>query len=313
MAESTRYFYGPVLSRRLGRSYGVDIVPLKVCSLDCVYCQLGSVSRPTLKRKPYVPATELLREFDRCTPPDLQADFVTISGSGEPTLNSDLGAIVKGIKQAVDIPVAVLTNGTLFYLDDVRAACAQADLVLPSLDAGDEQTFRKMNRPHADLSIESHIDGLCRFRQEYAGPIWLEVFLVEGLNTGPTEIQAIKEAVERIRPDKVQLNTAARPTAEPGLRGPSASRLEEIAALLGPSCEVIGRPGAGQHIVGGEMKAEDLLSMLKRRPCTLEEICRTLNMTANEVLKHVGRLTEQGLVETLERDGARYFAARRQK
>ncbi|GAG36098.1 unnamed protein product, partial [marine sediment metagenome] len=167
----------------------------------------------------------------------LEADFITIAGSGEPTLNLRLGELIDGIKKITNIPVAVLTNGTLLYKKDVRADCAKADVVMPSLDAGNEQTFQKVNRPHKDISIENLISGLCAFRDEFVGRIWLEVFFVEGLNTDAEQIIKIRDAIERIRPDKVQLNTAVRPTADADIKRLDTKKLQAIAARLGPKCE----------------------------------------------------------------------------
>jgi wyosine [tRNA(Phe)-imidazoG37] synthetase (radical SAM superfamily) len=183
VTEEKKYLYGPVPSRRLGRSLGVDIVPFKVCPLDCIYCQLGRTVDKTVERKEYVSIEPVLAELKDRLAEDLQADFITISGSGEPTLNSGLGRLIEGIKKITDIPVAVLTNGALFTDKSVRADCLQADVVLPSLDAGDEVAFRKINRQHPDINIEKLITGLCEFRNEFSGRIWLEVFFVEGLNT----------------------------------------------------------------------------------------------------------------------------------
>ncbi|MHC4423584.1 MAG: radical SAM protein, partial [Planctomycetota bacterium] len=188
MAEEKKYVFGPVPSRRLGRSLGVDIVPFKVCTLDCVYCQLGSTINKTIERKEYIPIEPVLAELKDRLDGGLQADFITVSGSGEPTLNSRLGELIDGIKKITDIPVAILTNGTLLYRGDVRADCAKADVVVPSLDAGDEETFRKINHPCSDISIEKLVSGLCAFRKEFAGQIWLEVFLAEDLNTNAEQI-----------------------------------------------------------------------------------------------------------------------------
>jgi len=233
VAEEKKYLYGPVPSRRLGYSLGVDIVPIKACTLDCIYCQLGRTANKTIERRDYVPGEAVLAELKEKLAEGLTADFITISGSGEPTLNSQLGELIDGIKKITDIPVAILTNGTLLHRQDVRADCARADVVVPSLDAADEQTFQKVNRPHRDISIEKLISGLQTFRNEFAGRIWLEVFFVEDFNTDAEQIAKIKNAIEQIRPDKVQLNTAVRPTAEPGVKRLDAKKLRAIAAQLG--------------------------------------------------------------------------------
>jgi wyosine [tRNA(Phe)-imidazoG37] synthetase (radical SAM superfamily) len=309
VAEEKKYLYGPVPSRRLGRSLGIDIVPFKVCTLDCVYCQLGGTTEKTLRRRDYVPVEAVLAELKDKLAEGLEADFISISGSGEPTLNSRLGELIEGIKKITNIPVAILTNGTLLYKQDVRADCAKADVVLPSLDAGDEQIYQRINRPDAGLSIEKLISGLCAFRNEFPGRIWLEVFFIEGFNTDNEQIAKIKDAIDRIRPDKVQLNTAVRPTAEPGIKSIDAEKLQAIAEELGEKCEVIADfspAGQGRHIEG---KAEDLLSMLKRRPCSLSDICSALGISRDEALKYITHFQQQGVLNSEKKDGVIFFKA----
>jgi wyosine [tRNA(Phe)-imidazoG37] synthetase (radical SAM superfamily) len=300
-------------------------VPLKVCTLDCVYCQLGRTSEKTIERKEYAPVGPVLAELKERLAEGVKPNFITISGSGEPTLNSKLGEIVDGIRKITDIPVAILTNGTLLCRADVRKDCAKADVVMPSLDAGDDECFRKINRPHRDISIESLIEGLCAFRKEFAGRIWLEVFFVEGLNTDSVQIAKIRAAVERIRPDKVQLNTAVRPAAEPQIKRVTAEKLQNIAAQLGKNCKVIAdfSPQRHQEQLEGKSaaqrvdksaiqtadKAEYVLSMLKRRPCSLDDICAGLDMRRNEVLKWIDHFQKQGVVRTHTKDGIVFFKA----
>ena len=307
MTSEKKYFYGPVPSRRLGRSYGVDIVPFKVCTLDCVYCQLGKTTDRTIKRKDYGPIEPILAELRETLAEGLEADFITIAGSGEPTLNSRLGELIDGIKKITDIPVAILTNGTLLYKEDVRADCANADVLMPSLDAGDEQTFQRINQPHRDISIENVISGLCAFRDEFAGRIWLEVFFVEGLNTDAEQIAKIRDAIELIRPDKIQLNTAVRPTAEADIMKLDAEKLQAIAARLGPKCEVVADFSLSHHGKSFGNKAEDVLSILKRRPCSLNDICSGLGIGRNEALKYVTGLQHKGIIHSEKKDGRIFF------
>jgi wyosine [tRNA(Phe)-imidazoG37] synthetase (radical SAM superfamily) len=287
----------------------VDIVPAKVCTLDCVYCQIGKTTEKTIERREFVAVKEVLAELKQRIAQGLRADFITISGSGEPTLHSRLGGVIDGIKEITDIPVAVLTNGTLLYRQDVRADCAKADVVLPSLDAGDEQDFQKVNRPHKDISIGKLISGLCAFRNEFSGQIWLEVFLVEGLNTGAEQIARIKDAIQLIRPDRVQLNTAVRSTAEASVRRPDAAKLRDIAASLGANCEVVPDFSPLHRSTGLESRAEDVLSMLKRRPCSLTDICSGLGIHRNEALKHVSHLQQRGLIGSENKGGIILFKA----
>jgi wyosine [tRNA(Phe)-imidazoG37] synthetase (radical SAM superfamily) len=320
LARKEKYLFGPVPSRRLGRSLGVDIVPYKVCTLDCVYCQVGRSTEITIERKEYVPIEAVISELKNRIAAGLQADFITISGSGEPTLHGKLGDLIDKIKKITNIPVAVLTNGTLLFDASVRADCSKADVVLPSLDAADQTTFQKINRPHRGISIEKLISGLCQFRREYKGQIWLEVFFVEGINTGDEQIAKIKEAISQIQPDKVQLNTAARPTAEAAVKKVKAEKLQAIAAQLGPTAEVIADFSFHAHRKDSKnetyespdekSKAETLFSVLKRRPCSVDDLCSGLGWHRNEVLKYVAGLQQTGVVISEEKDGVIFFRAK---
>ena len=323
MAERKNYLYGPVPSRRLGRSLGVDIVPFKVCSLDCVYCQLGRTLEKTVERGDYVPIESVLAELKQALAERIEVDYISIAGSGEPTLHARLGELIDGIKQVTDIPVAIITNGTLFYRPDVRTDCAKADVVMPSLDAADEETFRQINCPCPGINVEKVISGLRAFREEFAGQIWLEVFFVEGVNTGRDQIARIREAIERIRPDKVQLNTAVRPTADPSVRRVDAETLHRIAGLLGSRCEVVADPSPAHHqaLIDKEPQsapgttaattstAQSLLSMLKRRPCSLNDIRASLGLSRNEALKHISDLQSRGLIQSEKRGASTYYKA----
>ena len=302
-----KYLFGPVPSRRLGLSLGVDIVPLKACTLDCIYCQLGKSSQKTIQRKSYVPVETVLKELIERIKLGLHADYITMSGSGEPTLNADLGNLITGIKEITDIPVAVLTNGTLLYDASVRRDCAKADVVLPSLDAADEHTFQKINRPHCSLNLEKLIDGLIAFRKDYPGRIWLEVFLIEGLNTDAQQIARISAIIKRIAPDKVQLNTAVRPTTEAGIKMVAHDKLADIAVQLGGNAEVIADFEALGLESVGRTDRENLLEMLKRRPCSLDDICAGLGISRNEALKHLGYLQQQAIISTENRDGKIFY------
>ena len=309
VALQKKYLFGPVPSRRLGLSLGVDIVPFKVCTLDCIYCQLGGTTKKTIERKDYVPIEPVLAELEDKVAKGLVADFITFSGSGEPTLNVRLGEFISAVKDVSDIPVAVLTNGTLLYREDVRADCAKADVVLPSLDAGDQQVFEKINRPHKEISIEKVINGLCAFRKEFAGQIWLEVFVVEGLNTDAEQVENIKDIIKRICPEKVQLNTAVRPTVLSGIRRAKVETLQAIARQLGNKAEVIADFCPTEYGRDIESQAEDVLSMLKRRPCSLEDICSGLGLARNEVLKYIAHFQQQGCLDSEQRDGTVFFRA----
>ncbi len=300
--EQIRYVYGPVPSRRLGRSLGVDIVPPKICTLDCVYCQIGRTTQKSTIRRDFIDIDAVVAELRDRLSEGVTADYITIGGSGEPTLNSRLGELIDRIRGLTAIPVALLTNGTLFDRADVRSESAKADVVIPSLDAGDPQAFEAVNRPAPDISIEKVVSGLGRFRDEFRGQIWLEVFLIEGMNTSPEQLARLKDLIARIRPDKVQLNSAVRPAAEEGIEPIGVQRLAAIARQIGGNCEIIGAAPAGGASRHEHRACADVLSMLKRRPCSLEDICAGLGIGRNEAVKDIAQLREQGAI-TSERQG----------
>jgi wyosine [tRNA(Phe)-imidazoG37] synthetase (radical SAM superfamily) len=305
--EGTRYIYGPVPSRRLGMSLGVDIVPAKICTLDCVYCQVGRTTEKSTTRQDFLDISAVLAELKDRLAQDVAVDYVTIGGSGEPTLNSRLGDLIDGIRRITRIPVAILTNGTLLYRPDVRADCAKADVVVPSLDAGDEAVFEKVNRPARDISIDKLVDGMRRFRSEYAGQIWLEVFLIEGVNTDAEQIAKLKRIIEEVKPDRVQLNSAVRPAAEKGIEAIAEDRLAAIAREIGPNCEVIGAAPPARSDRHVQHTRADVISMLKRRPCSLQDICTGLGITRSEAMQHLTTLLETGAFVPESKGGVTYY------
>jgi wyosine [tRNA(Phe)-imidazoG37] synthetase (radical SAM superfamily) len=305
--ETAKYVYGPVPSRRLGLSLGVDIVPLKTCCLSCIYCQLGRTPALTVDRRAYIPVEAVAADVaaalhDRPTP-----DFVTISGSGEPTLHSQLGELIDRIRTLTHLPVALITNGALLWRPEVRADCTRADVVLPSLDAGDPDMFARINRPHPEVTFARLVAGLKAFRREYDGQIWLEVFLVHGANDTEEAVRAIARVAAEVKPDRVQLNTAVRPTAEAGLEPVSPERLAALAALFDPPGEVIADYHRPQVAASGSAGAEDVLQMLSRRPATVEDVALGLGLRQEDVARWVAELKQAGRIADEVRSGRRYY------
>jgi len=302
-----RYLFGPVPSRRLGLSLGVDLVPFKTCTQNCLYCQLGRDGNLILERKVYVPPQDVLSEIKQWLTEGAAADYITISGSGEPTLHSQLGRIIKGIHSLTKIPVALITNGSLFWIPEVRKECSEADVVLPSLDSGDPKTFEEINHPHPDLDFSKFVDGLRQFRNEYKGPIWLEVFFCEGINTSTDSILNLKRLIEKIQPDRVQLNTAVRPTAHPDVRPVDKDKLQSIAVQLRPDAEVIADFSSQQIPEVFAASEQKILDTLRRRPCGLEELCISLQISPNLAAKHLQYLQEKGQIRIENRKGKNFY------
>ena len=295
------HLYGPVPSRRLGRSLGVDIVPLKVCSYDCVYCQLGRTTRLTAEPEELVDADEVMSELERWLAKGNTADYITFAGSGEPTLNSDLGAMISRTRELTDIPSAVITNGALLSDLSVIQGVSEADLIVPSLDAGTEETFRRINRPCEGLTLEMVVEGLRLLRQEFAGAIWLEVMLVRDLNDSDAELAAISAVISGLGPDKVQINTVERPSRSGGVSAVSPETLEKAREILGPSSEVITAQPDDRQAVRVEGSKSEVLQLLKRRPCTLGDIIAGTGLHVNEVVKILRNLITDGLIESVGR------------
>jgi wyosine [tRNA(Phe)-imidazoG37] synthetase (radical SAM superfamily) len=303
------YTYGPVPSRRLGRSLGVDLVPLKTCNLNCVYCQLGATPQTTMERRDYCPPQEVVADVRTRLAEIPPPDYVTLGGSGEPTLHRSFGEIADGVRAACDVPVALLTNGCLFSRPEVRSACRSVDLVLPSLDAGDEETFRRVNRPHPDLALEALVSGLAALRAEFAGQIWLEVFIVEGLNTSDEQLAATEACIDRIRPDRVQINTAVRPPAEAGVGAASEEMLERVRRSLGHDAEIIAPAPPLGDIPGAAARKEDVLALLRRRPCTPADVASGLGIHPPEVAKYLRALLDEGSIVRRQRLYDTYYEA----
>jgi len=305
MPEKTKpYIYGPVPSRRLGRSLGVDLVPFKTCTYDCIYCQLGRTTNKTVQRKEWVPLDRVLAQLKAKL--QRKPDYITLAGSGEPTLHSRIGELIVRIKEVTDIPVAVLTNGSLLWIPDVREALMAADLVVPSLDAGSGELFRYVNRPHTDIVFGKMLEGLARLREEYTGPYWLEVFLLSGVTTVEAQLNMLSHSIKLIGPDKVQLNTVTRPPAEEYAEPVPRERLEQIAGQVSDIAEVVAAFPHEEATGSLRSNHEDIVNLLKRRPCSEQDIAAGLGIHVNEVAKQVDRLVSEGRVRTMRYHGTLY-------
>lgn len=306
MKKTRKYVFGPVPSRRLGRSLGVDLVPYKTCTYDCVYCQLGFTNDKTITRQDYVPVDEVIKEVAEGLSEGVKPDYITLSGSGEPTLHSGIGSVIRKIKDLTDIPIAVLTNGSLLWLPQVRREISAADLVIPSLDAASPEIFSRINQPHSKIKFEQFVEGLIAFRKEYRGQIWLEIFLVKGINDTENEISGLVELAKKIKPDVIQLNTATRPPADPNIQAVKEEKLKEIALRFTPAAQVIA------HFIPPKKDMErgcldDIMSMCRRRPCTARDIADAFNLNMAEVTKYLGLLKSEGKIETKEANKKTYF------
>lgn len=292
-----RHVFGPVPSWRLGRSLGVDPVPLKTCNWNCIYCQLGR-SRPMIDtRKVWVPVEDLVREVMsavRAHAGDI--DWITVVGSGEPTLHSELGAVIRSVHARTDIPIAVITNGSLLHMAEVRRHLKIAQAVLPSLDAGDAELYRRIARPLGSASFERLVEGLVQFRAEYRGALWVEVMLVRGVNDSDEALERLCEVLERVRPHQIHLNVPTRPPAEPWVEAPTPARLAHARARLARVAPTFAPKTAHAQIRGPQSDLPTtLLEVVTRHPMTIAELSGLLPAHAYEQV--------QAAIAQLEADG----------
>ena len=299
--------FGPVPSRRLGFSLGVDTIPFKTCSLDCTYCQLGRTINKTIQRKEYIAADDILREIEEVLREGKRIDYITFSGSGEPTLNSEIRRMISRIKELTSIPLAILTNGTLLYRPRIREDLMEADLVIPSLDTVTQEIFEMVNRPHPSLKIEKVITGIDSFSQEFNGKVWLEIMVVKGINDSLEEIEKAAQVIKQMNLEKIQLNTVVRPPAEEFARPLTREDLNNIKTVLGKKCEIIAEFKRATQKAYKRDVEKRILSMVKRRPVTLVDISHSLGLHRNEIIKYVEALEKKHQVKTEVHSGERYY------
>lgn len=309
-----KHLFGPVPSRRLGMSLGVDLVPHKVCTLNCIYCECGPTTNLTMDRKEYVPVKEVAEELRHFFSHNPDPDYITFSGAGEPTLNINMGEVLAFLKDIrPEVPAAVLTNGTLFSDAAVRNELMLADLVLPSLDAATSDALRKINRPRKELDVEGYIGGLVEFRKEFHGKIWLEVFILPGYNDDHQNIESLREAIKAIAPDKVQLNTLDRPGVIGRLRPATNEELETLAGIWNLKDVEIVVPATVRHRSTAYRSDTEnaILETITRRPCTLNDIQQILGIHVNVINKYLSALKESGHVETVRQERGIFYQIRK--
>ena len=265
------YILGPVHSRRLGKSLGIDLIPAKTCTHNCIYCQIMiNTTNKTLNRKEWVPFDEVIQQVKaklNCKP-----DTITITGCGETTLFSPIGELVDKLKSLTDTKIAVLTNGSLLWMPEVQKELKNVDIVMPNLDAGDEKTYQKVNRPHKALSFKEVVDGLISFREVFSKQYWLEIFLLKGITANDGQIEKLHKITERISPDRIQFNTVTKPTWEYCPGAVSREEMKYYCKLFGNKAEVIADYNKIVTDKDFSISKEDLIGLLKKKPCTLNDI-----------------------------------------
>ncbi len=304
------YLFGPVPSRRLGISLGIDLVPHKTCSFNCIFCECGRTTNLTTERREYVPTADVIAELDRYLSGKPVLDYITFSGSGEPTLHIGIGDIVRHLKKHhPEYRLALLTNASLLHDSEVRNAIMDIDVIVPSLNAASQKVFMKINRPDPVLKVEDIIRGLELLRAEYDGEIWLEIFIVPGLNDQTEELDLLKKAIDRIKPDRIQLNTLDRPGVVDWIRPATHEEMEHIITHLGhPSIEITGTSAERANVpCFSEDLEEAIIQTLRRRPCTIDDLTSILGLHQSEINKYLQYLLDSNIiVEKIESRGIFY-------
>jgi wyosine [tRNA(Phe)-imidazoG37] synthetase (radical SAM superfamily) len=307
-----KHVFGPVPSRRLGRSLGIDPIPLKTCNWNCVYCQLGRTKPLVNNRKHYVAPDEIVAQVKDALAAHRKGDidWVTFVGSGEPLLHAGLGGMIREVKALTELPVAVITNGTLFHQKEIRKEIAEADAVLPSMDAGSPDLYLKINRPHPDITFERLLNGLIAFREHYQGWLWLETMLVRGMNDTEEALGDLAEALRQIQSDEVHLNVPTRPPAETWVRPPRQERMIMAAAILGDIARVV-QPAGGTFDLSGDQDIIDaIVGIVTRHPMRQDELENALaKWTPGQVGRALEELSGSGKAQLVERHGIRYWSA----
>lgn len=291
--------FGPVPSRRLGRSLGIDVIPAKTCSYDCIYCESGPTTHLTTNRRSFVSPEQVIEDLHRYFRQYPQgADVLTFSSAGEPTLYEPLGELVRAIKKHFPaFPLVMLTNGSLLWKPDVRRDLQAIDRVVPSLDAVSPEVFQRLNRPHPGLELDTIVEGLQAFAKDYPGRLHIEVMLVAGFNESIEELSAIARLVGQLQPAEVELNTVVRPPAHPDTLGVCAADMERAQTFFAPGkAKIIGQFKTCSTAGSDLDLAARILALVRRRPCTVAEMAASLGVDAQDLGKTLRVLENKGML-----------------
>jgi len=308
-----KHLFGPVPSRRLGLSLGIDPIPYKTCSFDCVYCECGATTNLTSTRKEYIPVDEIISELDSFLSNNPTLDYITFSGSGEPTLNIGIERIITFLKKKFpQYKIAVITNSSLFPDPEVRKELLLADVIMPSLDAVSYNISQKINRPVKGIRPVDIIQGLISFRREFPGKIWLEIFIIPGINDTDEEIEKFHAVLKKINPDLIQLNSIDRPGTENWVVPADEETLVKIKKKFEYLPVVtISNYQKREKVKSYNFKIEDaILATISRRPCTADDLSEILDIHLAELNKYLDALHEKDMIEAVKRPRGLFFRAK---
>jgi wyosine [tRNA(Phe)-imidazoG37] synthetase (radical SAM superfamily) len=305
-----KYLFGPLPSRRLGLSLGIDILQSKTCTFDCLYCEIGKTTQKTRRRADYIPKGEVLRELHEylSSNPSPIPEVITFSGSGEPTLHRRLGEMISEVKEMTSIPVAVITNSSLLFLTEVRDDLLEVDIILPSLDAVSDKVFRKLNHPEPSMKVDLVISGLYLLRQEYQGQIWLEILIVPGFNDSEAELEKLAEVARNLRPDRVHVHTANRPSPVNDIEPAPLSTLRKLAIAIGPIAQVVSDiPEGTIKEMSPDNAKSKILNIIRKRPGRVKDVSAVTGFDSMLINAALQDLVQSGLVRRLEYQEDEYY------
>ncbi|MHA1345805.1 MAG: radical SAM protein [Candidatus Heimdallarchaeaceae archaeon] len=306
--HSFKYVFGPVPSRRLGRSLGISPIPRKTCNFTCVYCQLGRTTNFTNKRVDFFPSEDIVEEVQKALLITDQIDYITIVGDGEPTLYADLGTLINSLKKQTSFPIAVITNGSLLYREDVRHDLLNADVILPTLDAPTEKLFRLINRPHKELKLENIIQGMKKFRAEYKGQFWVEVMLVRGKNDKPEILKKIKTIIDSIGFDKIFINVPIRPPAESWVKIPDPEVLLEAQKILSAESISLYETSDVTSVDKTASPEHNILEIAQRHPLRKDQVYSLLeNLSQSTIDGLLSRMEEEGKIKVVSYNNKKFL------
>ncbi|HKL12405.1 MAG TPA: radical SAM protein [Halanaerobiales bacterium] len=303
------YLYGPVPSRRLGLSLGIDLIPYKICSFNCIYCECGATTKLTNNREEFKPVDKIIEELDEYLKEDPELDYITFSGSGEPTLYLHIGEIIDFLRENYpQYDTALLTNSSLLSHKKVRNEIKNLDLIVPSLDSVIEENFQQINQPHKDIKLADIIDGLIKLREEFSGKMFLEVFIVPGINDTKEEYEKFKNILKKINPDRVQLNTLDRPGTEDWVEPASEEDLKKAVDIIGKNAEIIGKYSPSEKKKGiSHAVKKRIIETISVRPCTVKDLSDILDLHVNEVNKYLREIDKENKLKMKEQTRGRFY------
>lgn len=300
----------PTVSRRFGQALEISPIPHKTCNWNCVYCHLGRSHPLTNQRKEYALRRDLVTQLEK-TLAHLQYEnlrCLVVSGQGEPTLHAGAGWMIRQFKQVSDLPLVLVTNGALLAQEEVRQEISEADAVMPSLDAGTAEIYRRTNRPWPNLDFDHMLEGLIKFRSIYKGQLWIKIMLVKGLNDSYANLMSLANILQDVKPDQIHLLTPDNHPSQEWVQPPENEAVMRALALLGKVCPVIHPEGGKFLIMEGDSLEACIISLLNHYPMRDEDLALALRRwTGKEIQRALTLLLTNQKIQLIQRFGCRFW------